>query len=87
MRHGSKLTYEELQKEARQLLKASDYTQGQMAKELGVTRTSIAKAVTTAGPKFQRLQMKIIETLTDYTVERRQEVYFRTWRTDRGAGD
>jgi DNA-binding transcriptional regulator LsrR (DeoR family) len=80
VRHGSKLGYQELQEEAHQALSASDWTQQEVADELGVTRTSVAKAVTQAGPKFQNLQMQIIETLTDYEVERREHVEFWTWR-------
>jgi predicted DNA-binding protein (UPF0251 family) len=83
VRHGSKLTYDELQREAHRALSESDWTQEEIAVELGVTRTSVGKAVTQAGPKFQRLQMQIIETLTDYDVERREHVEFRTWRRDR----
>jgi DNA-binding transcriptional regulator LsrR (DeoR family) len=83
VRHGSKLTYDELRQEAHRALSESDWTQEEIAVELGVTRTSVGKAVTQAGPKFQRLQMQIIETLTDYDVERREHVEFRTWRRDR----
>jgi len=83
VRHGSKLDYQELQEEAHQALSASDRTQQEVADELGVTRTSVAKAVTQAGPKFQQLQMQIIEALTEYNVERRESVVFRTWRKNR----
>ena len=83
IRHGSKLTYEELQQEAHQALDASDYTQQEMADELGVTRAAVGKAVTKPGAKFQQLQMRILEALTGYKVERQETVRFRTWRKDR----
>ena len=83
VRHGSKLDYKQLKDEAYQALSDSDLTQQELAEQLGVARTSVAKAVTQAGPKFQRLQMEIIEALTEYDVERRKHVEFRTWRKDR----
>jgi predicted DNA-binding protein (UPF0251 family) len=83
IRHGSKLDYDELQQEAYRALSTSEYTQQEMADELEVTRAAVGKAVTQPGPKFQRLQMRILEALTDYEVERREHVVFRTWRKDR----
>lgn len=76
MQHGTKLDYEGLQREAKRILDESDYTQEAIAEKLGVARTSVAKAVTQAGPKFQQLQMRILETLTDYKVERHEHVEF-----------
>lgn len=74
--HGTKLDYEGLQREAKRTLDQSDYTQAAIAEKLGVARTSVAKAVTQVGPKFQQLQMRILETLTDFEVERREQVEF-----------
>jgi len=82
MRHGSKLSYDELQQEAREALQESEYTQQEMADRLDVTRPSIAKAVTQPGPKFQRLQMRIIEALTEYDMVREETVRFRASRND-----
>lgn len=82
MRHGSKLSYDELQQEARAALQKSEYTQQEMADRLDVTRPSIAKAVTQPGPKFQRLQMRIIEALTEYDMVREETVRFRVSRND-----
>lgn len=76
MQHGTKLDYEGLQCEAKRTLDQSDYTQAAIAEKLGVARTSVAKAVTQVGPKFQQLQMRILETLTDFEVERREQVEF-----------
>jgi predicted DNA-binding protein (UPF0251 family) len=77
--HGARLDYEELQETARCLLKGSDYTQQAMADRLEVSRISIARAVTEPGPKFQRLQMKVVEALTGFEVERQERVEFRCW--------
>lgn len=42
----------------------------------------VAKAVTTAVAKFRRLQLRIVELLSEYELERREHVEFRTWRKD-----
>ena len=70
MRDGAELNYEDLQEAAYRALDASDYTQQKLARELGVSRVALAKAVTQPGPKFQKLQMRVVETLTDYEVEK-----------------
>jgi DNA-directed RNA polymerase specialized sigma24 family protein len=77
------LSYEELQEQARTALNESDWTQREIADELDVTRGSVAKAVTQAGPRYQQLQMRIIERLTDYRMEREETVHFRALRKDR----
>ncbi|MCS4198178.1 hypothetical protein [Salinibacter ruber] len=86
VRHGEKLSYEEMQERAQNVLNGSDWTQREIASELDVTRGAVAKAVTTPGPRYQRLQMQIIETLTDYRMEREETVRFRSVRKDK-AGD
>ena len=68
--------YEGLRDRAAAALKASDYTQHQMAAELGVSRSGIAKAVTKTGARYQKLQIRLIETLTDQVVERVEHVEF-----------
>jgi len=83
VRHGSKLSYEELQEQARTVLNESDWTQREIADELDVTRGSVAKAVTQSGPRYQQLQMRIIERLTDYRMEREETVRFRSVRKDK----
>jgi predicted transcriptional regulator len=87
VRHGSKLSYEELQQQARTVLNESDWTQREIAEELDVTRGSVAKAVTQPGPRYQRLQMRIIERLTDYQLKREETVHFRALRKDRVDGE
>ncbi len=83
LRHGSKLSYEELQEQTHRLALTADLTYQEIADELGVSQTAVSKAVTTSGAKFQRLQMRIVELLSEYEVERREHVVFRTWRKDR----
>lgn len=87
MEHGSRLNYEEICEEARRLAKESDFTHEDIADELDVATISVSKAVTEAGPKFQRLQMRIVELLSEYEVERREHVEFRMWRKDRSRDD
>jgi predicted transcriptional regulator len=84
VRHGSKLTYEELQEHAHTLAREAKDTYAEIAEALGVSENAVAKAVTTAGPKFQ--QMRIIEHLSEYEVEREETVRFRTWRKGQGRG-
>ena len=82
MEHGSKLNYEEICEEAHRLVSRSSSTHKEIADELNVAAISVSKAVTEAGPKFQRLQMRIVELLSEYEVERREHVEFRIWRKD-----
>lgn len=77
-----KLDYDELQRLAHAELQESEYTQQEMADELGVKRSTIGKAVTQPGPKFQRLQTEIVERLTDYELEMEREVHFRARRRE-----
>ncbi|MCS3616691.1 hypothetical protein [Salinibacter ruber] len=87
MRHRQTLTYDDLQSEARSRLRESDVTQAKMADWLDVNRTTIAKAVTQPGPKYQQLQMQVLEKLTGYEIEREEKVRFRVRRTDRTVPD
>jgi len=82
--HGARLDYDDLQETAHRLLRESDDTQQDMADRLDVSRISVARAVTEPGSKFQRLQMRIVEALSDYEVERRERVEFRTWENGSG---
>ena len=65
------LDYEELKGKAHKLAKDGP-TYEELAEELDVSRSAVAQAVTTAGPKFRRLQIRIVELLSDYEVEQRQ---------------
>ncbi|MCS3940305.1 hypothetical protein [Salinibacter ruber] len=68
---NSALTYEELKDKAHQLAKDGP-TYEEIAEELDVTKSAVAQAVTTVGPKFHRLQIRIVELLSDVEVERRE---------------
>lgn len=82
VKHGSKLSYEELKEKAHQLALDSSHTYEEIADQLNVSHDAVAKATTTAGPKFQQIQMRIVEFLSEYEVERYEHVEFRTWRKD-----
>ena len=86
VRHGSKLSYEELKEEAHRLARKSSKTYAEIGDELDVSENAVAKAVTTAGAKFQKLQGRIVELLSEYSVEREVDVQFRTWRKERTEG-
>jgi hypothetical protein len=74
--HGKESGYTELKRHAYHLARTDRRTYGELATELDVTENAVAKAVTTAGPKFQRLQMRIVELLSEFTVEREKNVHF-----------
>lgn len=85
VRHGSKLSYADLREEAYEALDRSPLTQAEIADRLGVERTSVADAVTTAGRTYVRLQIQILEELTEYCIEPHLQVQFRLLRRDRSA--
>ena len=62
------LNYEELKGRAHKLAKDGP-TYEELAEELDVSRSAVAQAVTTVGPKFRRLQIRIVEHLSDCEVE------------------
>ena len=73
---GTELNHNDLREKARELAEdGPGYTE--IAEALNVSEDSVAKAVTTTGPKFQRLQMKIVEHLSDYEVEERRSFVLR----------
>lgn len=71
MEAGTELNHNDLRKKAHGLAKDGP-TYAELAESLDVSENAVAKAVTTTGPKFQRLQMRIVELLSDYEVEQRQ---------------
>lgn len=85
MQHGQRLTYEGLRQAAYDALDDSDLTQEDMAKTLGVSRGSVASAVHTAGSRYKRLQIRILEALTNYEIEAERTVRFRPLRRKREA--
>ena len=64
------LTHEELREEAHRLAKDDSRAYTEIAEELDVTKNAVAKAVTTTGPKFHRLQIRTVELLSNVEVER-----------------
>jgi len=77
LRHGVKKTYKELQEEARALVHESGLSQQDVADQLDISRSTIAKAVSQPGPRYHKAQIRIVELLTDYRVEREETVRFR----------
>lgn len=71
------LTHEELREEAHRLAKDDSRAYTEIAEELDVTKNAVAKAVTTTGPKFQRLQIRIVEHLSGGKVEPRKTFILR----------
>jgi transcriptional regulator with XRE-family HTH domain len=66
--HEETFDYEELKGKAHELAKDGP-TYEEIAEKIGVSRSAVAQAVTTAGPKFHRLQIRIVELLSDLEVE------------------
>ena len=69
MRHGQRLTEEELRTEARQAIEGSGLTQREVARRLKVSEQAISNAVRDTGSKVVALQRKVVSLLTDYVVE------------------
>jgi len=61
-----------LQLHAHRLVSNSEYTHRELADKLDVTPGSVAQAVTTTGRKLHKLQIRIVELLSDYEVERKR---------------
>jgi predicted DNA-binding protein YlxM (UPF0122 family) len=71
------LSYEELKDEAHRLAKDDSRAYTEIAEELDVTKSAVAQAVTTTGPKFHRLQIRIVELLSSGEVEPRKTFILR----------
>ena len=74
---GTELNHDDLREKAHELAKDGP-TYAELAEELDVSENSVAKAVTTTGPKFQRLQARIVEHLSGYEVEERRSFVIRS---------
>ena len=72
----TELNHDDLREKARELAEDGP-GYDEIAGALNVSEDSLKKAVTTTGPKFQRLQMKIVEHLSDYEVEERRSFVLR----------
>ena len=83
VRHGSTLSPEDLKDLAHRLAREAPGTYADLAEELDVSENAVAKAVTTAGPKFRKLRVRIVELLSEYTAEREVSVQYTLLRKDR----
>ena len=63
------LTYDDLKSRAHELAVNDPRTYEEIANELDVSKSAVAQAVTTRGKKFCRVQIRIVELLSDYEVE------------------
>lgn len=80
MHDGMEMDYEALCKEASRAVTESDYSQTQLADELEVSTGAMSRALSESGPKFSRLQRKILERLTSFRIE--EQVVFRAKSRD-----
>jgi len=80
MREGMEMDYEALCDEASRIVAESNYSQTKLADELGVSTGAMSRALSESGPKFSRLQRRILERLTPYQVE--EHVVFRVESKD-----
>lgn len=80
MQNGMEMDYEALCEEAARLVSESRYSQTQLADELGVSTGAMSRALSESGPKFSRLQRRILERLTPYQIE--EHVVFRVKSND-----
>lgn len=80
MRDGTEMGFAELQDEVKTAIDDAGKSYAEVARELDVHRTSVARAANEPGAKYQDLQQRIIELLTPYRIERR--VVFKAHRDD-----
>lgn len=69
MQDGMEMDYEALCEEAARLVSESGYSQKQLANELEVSTGAISRSLSESGPKFSRLQRRILERLTPYRID------------------
>ena len=84
MRHNQRLTFEDLRDETKTAVEGFATSQAALARELGVTRGAVNRAMKEAGPALASLQGRIIEHLTGYRIEEEVEVTFRALRKESG---
>lgn len=80
MHNGMEMDPEALCEEAARVVSESSYSQTQLADELEVSTGAMSRALSESGPKFSRLQRRILERLTPYQIE--EHVVFRVKSTD-----
>ncbi len=86
MRHNQRLTFEDLRDETRAAVEQFAASQAALARELGVTRGAVSRAMKEAGPALASLQRRIVEHLTGYRIEEKVEVTFRALRSEGDQG-
>lgn len=74
------MDYEALCEEAARVVAESGYSQTQLADELEVSTGAMSRALSESGPKFSRLQRRILERLTPYRIK--EHVVFRVESDD-----
>jgi len=72
------LGYHGLMRAARRAAKESGARQVDLADEFDVTQGGLSRALSTPGPKFARLQQRVIEHLTPYAVEKEVQFILRS---------
>lgn len=75
MHNGLEMDYEALCEEAARVVAESNYSQTKLADELEVSTGAMSRALSESGPKFSRLQRRILERLTPYRIK--EHVVFR----------
>ena len=77
MRSGQKMTLEEIRKTASDLVEQRGTKQSWVAEQLGISPGSISTALNKAESHLVGIQSKIIELLSDYTIEREVQYVVR----------
>lgn len=85
MNDGRTMDYEALRQEAHRVVVQSGSTQTEIADELDVSAGALSRALSESGPKFSRLQCRILQHLTPYRIER--QVVFTAIRRDHRSED
>jgi len=85
VRHGQTLDYDALLAEAQEAFEASGQSQSDVARTIGKHRSTVNRALKTAGPTFATVQREIIAALTAYAVKEDVRVTFRVERKGREA--
>lgn len=74
------MDFSALRDQAKTAVDGSGKSYTEVGEKLDVHRSAVARAVNEDGPKFQKLQRRIIRELTPYRIERR--VRFKAHRED-----
>lgn len=77
VRHNQTTDFDGLREEAADAFAKSGRKQGDVADELGVSQAAVSQALNRSGARYAALQVRIIEALTDYSVEDETRVVFR----------